>query len=358
MRLLLPGPLLLAASIAAAATPSPFEPPLPSPKHLKAHGWQFSAFVHFGPTTFLPNGKDDNCVTNSTTNITSPLASVEAFNPTAKVDTDQWVSTMKAMGATQVCFTAHHSGGFAMWPSKFKTYTVEHSPYGKRHPGADIVRDFVASCRKFEMSPCLYIAPEVDCDMAMRNQTQYFAGLKGMLRELLTQYGKIDRLWLDTVWTPFNNFPRPAGAVGGGSFGLAPWRDLFAFIGDVSPETVTLPGMDGCEVNSDYSYGRYPYMTASVLPPLSIDARLPDQAMEAGIGENCWTIYGGNGVSNLSAIWGGPPQKTYFKVGEDMQTMQRDGEWFIHHGSGATAWSQLILAGQYAATVLRGLNWM
>ena len=208
------------------------------------------------------------------------------------------------------------------------------------------------------MSPCLYIAPEVDCDMAMRNQSSYFTGLKGMLRELLTQYGTIDRLWLDTVWTPFNNFPRPNGVHTGGPFGIAPWRDLFEFIGAISPETVTLPGLDGCEVNSDYGYGRYPYMTASVLPPVSIDARLPDGAMDVAVGENCWTIYGGRGVSNLSAIWGGPPQPTFFKVGEDMQSMQRNGEWFMHRGSDPQPWSQLVLAGQYAATALRGLNWM
>ena len=112
------------------------------------------------------------------------------------VDTDQWVRAIKSMGATQLCFTAHHSGGFAMWPSKYKTYTVANSPYGRRVPGADIVRDFVASCRKYDISPCLYIAPEVDCDMAMRNESGYFEGLRGMLTELLTNYGEIDPFYV------------------------------------------------------------------------------------------------------------------------------------------------------------------
>ena len=59
-----------------------FTPPLPTRKHLRAAQWNFSAFVHFGPTTFLPQGVDNNCFTNATTNVTAPIASVELFNPT------------------------------------------------------------------------------------------------------------------------------------------------------------------------------------------------------------------------------------------------------------------------------------
>ena len=161
-----------------------FHAPLPSARQVRAFDWQFSAFVHFGPTTFLPHAKDNNCVTNTTTNVTEPIASVDAFDPQtsdgqpATVNTDQWVRTLAEMGVAQICFTAHHSGGFAMWPSQFKLYTIAHSPYGRRIPGADLVRDFVASCRKYRVSPCLYIAPEVDCAIAMRNRTGYFTASK------------------------------------------------------------------------------------------------------------------------------------------------------------------------------------
>jgi hypothetical protein len=60
-----------------------FTPPLPTVKHIRAAQWNFSAFVHFGPTTFLPHGVDNNCATNATTNVTAPIASVELFDPTA-----------------------------------------------------------------------------------------------------------------------------------------------------------------------------------------------------------------------------------------------------------------------------------
>ena len=55
-------------------------------------------------------------------------------------------------------------------------------------------------------------------------------------------------------------------------------------------------------------------MTASVLPPVAIDADLPDKAMDTMVGENCWNIYGGNGVADVKKIYS-PPQPTYFKVG-------------------------------------------
>lgn len=98
-------------------------------------------------------------------------------------------------------------------------------------------------------------------------------------------------------------------------------------------------------------------MLASVIPPMAIDAALPDRSLTPLIGENCWNIYGGLGVRNVSQIYR-PGDPTYFKVGEDMATIQRSGEWFIHPGQPAVPWTQEVLAGQYAATVLRGLNWI
>ena len=60
---------------------------------------------------------------------------------------------------------------------------------------ADIVRDFVASCRKFGVSPCLYFIPAEDGALEQQNRTadQYLATQLAMLRELLTRYGHCER---------------------------------------------------------------------------------------------------------------------------------------------------------------------
>jgi len=81
------------------------------------------------------------------------------FNPTA-LNVTQWVETAAALGATQVCLTARHTGGFALWSTKHGSYGVKESPWkgGK----GDIVKEFVASCRVFGISPCLYFIPAWD----------------------------------------------------------------------------------------------------------------------------------------------------------------------------------------------------
>jgi alpha-L-fucosidase len=76
------------------------------------------------------------------------------------VDTDQWVTVAKSWGAKQICLTAHHSGGFALWPTNLTDYGVRQSPY--LNGTADIVGDFVASCRRHGVSPCLYFIPAMD----------------------------------------------------------------------------------------------------------------------------------------------------------------------------------------------------
>lgn len=103
-----------------------------------------SQFMHFSvdPFTSIEHncvGTDGNCVPAS------------IFNP-SNLSTDQWVEAAVAMGAGEICLTAHHEGGFCLWDTKYSNYSVMHSPYGK-----DIVAQFVASCRKYGVKPCYYM---------------------------------------------------------------------------------------------------------------------------------------------------------------------------------------------------------
>ena len=78
--------------------------------------------------------QDTNCTANRPS----------LFNP-EHVNTTQWLETAKAMGAKEVCLTAHHSGGFALFQTNHTSYGIKESPYkgGK----GDIVKEFTDSCK-------------------------------------------------------------------------------------------------------------------------------------------------------------------------------------------------------------------
>ena len=78
-----------------------------------------------------------------------PPASV--FNPD-KLDTDAWVQAAKSFGAKYAVLTASHRSGFALWPTKSHNYSIAFSGQA----GRDVLREFVASCRKFGLSPGVF----------------------------------------------------------------------------------------------------------------------------------------------------------------------------------------------------------
>lgn len=122
---------------------------VPSANQLRFERLQQTQFMHFSVCTFNDCEQD-----------VSPFFNASTFSPSQKVDTDQWVTVAKSWGAKQICLTAHHSGGFALWQTNTTQYGVRQSPY--MNGTADIVRDFVASCRKYNVSPCLYFIPAMD----------------------------------------------------------------------------------------------------------------------------------------------------------------------------------------------------
>ena len=118
--------LLLLATATAAGAQTAY--PLPTPEQLHYLDSSLTMFMHFSVCTFNNgcNGGQQNCRTEENNTTPYPAAS---FNPT-DVDTDQWARVAVGMGAKQVCLTAHHSGGFALWPTRASNYSILASPFG------------------------------------------------------------------------------------------------------------------------------------------------------------------------------------------------------------------------------------
>ena len=181
------GRVILAAALCAAATRA--QPlPTPSPEQLHYLDSALSMFIHFSVCTFNDgcDGGQQNCIGSGPTSHPYPATS---FNPPA-IDTDQWARTAVALGAKQACLTTHHSGGFALWPTRASNYSILASPLA----GRDLVREFVDSMRAHDVEPCFYIVLNMDCAEAHNSVERYYEIQEQMLTELLTNYGDIPRM--------------------------------------------------------------------------------------------------------------------------------------------------------------------
>lgn len=128
------------------------------------------------------------------------------FNP-EKFRPDQWARAAKLAGMKYMVFTTKHHSGFCMWDTKSTGLNVMNTPFKR-----DITRELVDAFRKEGIAIGFYFSPE---DFYYLHQQKIPIGRlqlpqhypannpglleydKKQLKELLTQYGKIDILFID-----------------------------------------------------------------------------------------------------------------------------------------------------------------
>lgn len=127
------------------------------------------------------------------------------FNP-KELDTDQWIKASKAAGATYAVLVAKHCSGFSLWPTKAHEYSVKNTPW--RNGQGDIVRDFIASCKKYGLKPGIYASTTANGFLKVDNpgkvvsgdqqeQLRYNQIVEMQLNELWTDYGELFEVWFD-----------------------------------------------------------------------------------------------------------------------------------------------------------------
>jgi len=111
----------------------------------------------------------------------------------------EWAALAKKAGMKYMVLTARHCDGYSLWDSATNPYNSV-----RRGPGRDLVAEFVAACREFGLKIGLYLVlmewHHPDCDRCAWDsdaRRRYNDHITGMVRELMTQYGKIDLLWYD-----------------------------------------------------------------------------------------------------------------------------------------------------------------
>src|SRR4051795_11143854 len=128
----------------------------------------------------------------------------KTFNP-RKFLPEDWAVLAKLAGVRYVVFTAKHHSGFAMWNTKTTPYGIANTPFQK-----DIFADVMRAFREQGIAPGLYFSPD-DFHWLYENKIPINRGPEfdppkhpgllaldqAQLRELLTQYGPIDVVFLD-----------------------------------------------------------------------------------------------------------------------------------------------------------------
>lgn len=167
---------------------------LPTQKQLAYMDWEFGVFFHFGIRSFFKGHQDWD---------QKPMPA-GAFCP-AHLDCEQWIRDSRAAGARYAILTAKHHDGFCNWPSRYTAYSVKNSPW--KEGKGDVVAEFAAACRKYDMRVGLYCSPAQwsgGADFADgRAYDDYFIS---QLTELLTGYGKIDYIWFDGCGSAGHSF--------------------------------------------------------------------------------------------------------------------------------------------------------
>ncbi len=135
----------------------------------------------------------------------------EEFNP-VDFDPKAWARAAKEAGMKYVVLTAKHHDGFCLFDSKYTDFKSTNTPFGR-----DIVKEFVEAVRGEGLKVGLYFTlldwyhPDYphfgDQNHPMRNNpaygnenrdfSRYVEYLHNQVREICTNYGKLDVLWFD-----------------------------------------------------------------------------------------------------------------------------------------------------------------
>lgn len=168
---------------------------------------RFGMFIHWGVYAIPARGEWVRHDEEMTLENYQPY--VDSFNPT-KYDPVSWAKLAKKAGMKYAVITAKHHDGFCMWDSKLTDYKITNTPYGK-----DALRSWVEAFRAEGIKIGLYYSvidwhhedyPNVgnhpmrnneDWGAKTYNFDRYVKYMHAQVKELLTDYGKIDIMWFD-----------------------------------------------------------------------------------------------------------------------------------------------------------------
>ncbi len=168
---------------------------------------RFGLFIHWGIYAVPAQGEWAMFINDWDYDYYDKFA--ERFNP-VNFDPEYWAELAWNAGMRYVVFTTKHHDGFCMFDSKHTDFKITNTPYG-RDVTAELVRAFRARGLKIGLYHSLvdwrhpHFIPDAEHpawkrgerDFSNRDIKIYREYLYNSVRQLLTEYGKIDLLFFD-----------------------------------------------------------------------------------------------------------------------------------------------------------------
>ena len=140
------------------------------------------------------------------------------FNP-VNFNPEQWAKAAKDAGMRYVVFTTKHHDGFCLFDTKQTTFSIANGPF-KNNPRADVAKYVFEAFRNEDFMIGAYFSkpdwhsenfwwpkyatPDRNVNYDIRKYPWRWNAFKqytyNQIRELMTNYGSVDILWLDGGW--------------------------------------------------------------------------------------------------------------------------------------------------------------
>ncbi|MBD0832928.1 alpha-L-fucosidase [Aestuariibaculum sediminum] len=192
---------------------------------------RYGMFIHFGLSTYIKKDLSwGMCYTRKAPDGGhGPIAdSVWVTYPEQfefkNFDAKKWVQIAKDAGMKYIVTIAKHHDGFHMWDTKYSDFKVTNTPFGR-----DYLKEIADACHEANMKFGIYYSqrdwyhpdyapidtslvvrqneapyyrpkPEVDKVLPGPTHEKYKEYQFNVVRELCTNYGKVDVFWFDASW--------------------------------------------------------------------------------------------------------------------------------------------------------------
>jgi alpha-L-fucosidase len=166
------------------------------------HQARFGMFIHWGLYSVL--GRHEWVMENEGIPVAEYAPLAKRFNPKPNA-ARAWAKLARQAGQKYMVMTTKHHEGFCQWDTKLTGYCA-----AKQGPGRDLVREYVDAARGEGLRVGFYYSlmdwhhPDgARCATDEAACQRFVEYTHGLIRELMTNYGKIDVLWYDVRW-PLN----------------------------------------------------------------------------------------------------------------------------------------------------------